>query len=148
MTDPSPSTSPASRRRSLIIVSIVTFIVTVAFAMVTLIYVQWLFWTEPSSIIVVEGDLGADGVLVQVARVRPDGTEVGLVKEELVANNGYTARFFLEPGLYQVKASRADEPALRQEVNLLNNRMFRMPLHERFVAPPGSDSKTQGTTTP
>jgi ABC-type transporter Mla subunit MlaD len=124
------------------IASIVTFVVVVAFLMVTLIYVQWLYWTEPSSMIVVEADAAAAGVLVQVARVRPDGTEVGMVKEEIDADNGYTARFFLEPGVYQVKASRSEEHALDKLVNLQNDRMFRMTLKGRF-APPESSGPTE-----
>jgi hypothetical protein len=140
--DPPHDAAPPSR----LIQIIVLLTLAVAIAMVALIYVQWLNHSEPSSVLIVEADAAAAGVVVNIARLRADGRPLQPVQIELSEQNNYTASYFLEAGLYDVTPMRGDQVfAQFPTIRLLENRAYkaslvgRVPATAPAVAPKGGN---------
>jgi hypothetical protein len=150
---PSPSDVTAavdSRPPSALIRCIIIFTMAVAFAMVALIYMRWFAYTEPSSMVIIEADANAAGVIIDIARLRDDGKRNPSVMIELGEQNHYTAKYFLEAGSYEVTAMRGDQRLLDFTVRLLEYRAYRASLVGRIptTAPAQGSESRSGHSTP
>ncbi len=101
--------------------------------MVALICYQWFSWTEPSSMVSVEGDPACAGVVVEITEINTSGRPKRTIPVQLNEANGYTARFFLEAGYYQLIAKREGAPDFKiQPFDLMEYRKLTIPLVGRF----------------
>ena len=125
--------------------AITLFTMAVAFAMVALICYRWFSWSEPSSMVSVEGDAACNGVVVEITELSGGGKGGRKIPVELNEANGYAARFFLEAGYYAVVARRDDAPPFKvAPFDLLEHRKLTIPIAGRF--PSTAPAATAETT--
>lgn len=123
----------------------IIFTIAVTFAMVALIYFQWYSWSEPSSMVAVEGDAATNGVVVEIQQVKATETQMRAMPVMLTEANGYAARFFLEAGYYRVTAKRSDAPTFSQMFDLPEYRKLTVSLAGRFpsTAPAATPARNE-----
>jgi hypothetical protein len=117
----------------------------IAFAMVSLIYFRWFTSAEPTSVFTVFGDQTASGTLIQIVRIGADNHPAGKFEIQLSDTNHYTARFFLNGGVYELVATRPDRPQpLRTSFSLPEGRAMELRLPGSVSTAPSHDSADTG----
>lgn len=151
---PEPDNSPPAvetehAHGSVFILGIIVFTICVAIGMVALVYAGWLKNSEPSSMIVIEADKKWDGVLIEVAALRANakfGTPIPVVLSE---RNGYVARYYLEPGVYEVSAWSGEYNVFRSNpFQLPDGRAVRQPVGGRPPTTVPTSERRAPTTSP
>ena len=118
----------------------------VTFAMVALICFRWFSWSEPSSMLEVQGDPAAAGVVIRVVRLQAGGGTPPPIAVELSKANDYSARLFLEAGGYIVTAERPDHTAFKQALQLPAYRKLTISLVGRFPSTAPAATAAKPTT--
>jgi hypothetical protein len=124
-TKPSP---PEPGKGSVFVMITIVLTILVGLSMVVLIYIGWVRYSEPSSMIVIEADEAWDGVTVEIAPIRSHNVLGRRIPVELSEQNVYTARFYLEPGPYELAATKSGYVLFRSSFQLPDGRALRQSL--------------------